>query len=318
VAFRVAVLDDYQGVATRFLGAPGDGVEVEVLRAHLADEDELVARLAGFDAVVAMRERTPFPARVLARLPTLRLLVTTGMANAAIDVEAATALGVTVCGTGSRGSSTAELTLGLLLALARRIPQEDAALRAGAWQTSLGVGLDGKTLGVVGLGRIGGRVATVALALGMEVVAWSENLTAERAAEVGVTRSGSLRGLLEAADAVTIHLRLGDRTRGLLGRAELAAMKQTALLVNTSRGPIVDTEALVEALHAGTIAGAALDVYDEEPLPAGHPLLAAPNTVLTPHLGYVADDAYAVFYAEAAEDVRAFLAGEPVRVLGSP
>jgi phosphoglycerate dehydrogenase-like enzyme len=313
--FRVAILDDYQGVAARYLGPLEDGVEVEVFRDHVADDDELVARLDGFDAVLAMRERTPFPAGVLDRLFSLRLLVTTGMSNAAIDLEAAERSGVVVCGTRSRGSSTGELTVGLLLALARRIPQEDAALRAGGWQTSIGIGLAGRTLGVIGLGRIGAQVAAIALALGMDVVAWSQNLTDERAAEVGVRRVATLHELLAAADAVTIHLRLSERTRGLLGRDELGAMKATALLVNTSRGPIVDEAALVDALESGSIGGAALDVFDEEPLPAGHPLLSAPNTVLTPHLGYVAEENYEVFFTDAAEDINEFLAGEPVRVL---
>jgi phosphoglycerate dehydrogenase-like enzyme len=313
--FRVAILDDYQEVAARYLGPLGDGVEVAVFHDHLADEDDLVARLAAFDSVVAMRERTPFPARVLERLPSLRLLVTTGMSNASIDLEAALRAGVVVCGTAGRGASTGELAIGLIVGLARRIPQEDAALRAGRWQTTLGIGLAGKTLGVVGLGRIGAQVATVGRALGMDVVAWSENLTDARASEVGVRRSASLRELLDGSDVVTIHLRLSERTRGLLGRGELAAMKPTALLVNTSRGPIVDEDALVDALTTGGIAGAALDVFDEEPLLAGHPLLTAPNTVLTPHLGYVVDDNYAEYFKDAAEDVRAFLAGEPVRVL---
>lgn len=315
MTFRVAILDDYQGVATRYLGPLADDVEVVVFRDHVKDDDELVARLDGFDAVVAMRERTPFPADVLERLPSLRLLVTTGTWNAAIDFEAAKRAGVAVSGTRSRGASTGELTIGLLLALARRIPYEDAALRAGDWQTSVGIGLSGRTLGVIGLGRIGAQVATVALALGMDVVAWSQNLTDERAAEVGVRRAASLHELLAAADAVTIHVRLSDRTRGLLGRDELEAMKASALLVNTSRGPIVDEGALVDALESGSIAGAALDVFDVEPLPAGHPLLGAPNTVLTPHLGYVIDESYTVFFEDAAEDIRAFLAGEPVRVL---
>jgi phosphoglycerate dehydrogenase-like enzyme len=316
LAFRVAILDDYQGVATRLLGPLGDGVEAVVFHDHAADEDELVARLEGFDAVVAMRERTAFPAQVLARLPSLRLLVTTGMSNAAIDLDVALRAGVVVCGTRSSGAPTGELAIGLMLALARRIPHEDAAVRAGVWQTSLGVGLAGRTLGVIGLGRIGAQVATVALALGMEVVAWSENLTGERTDEVGVVRAASLHELLATADVVTIHLRLSDRTLGLLGRDELETMKATALLVNTSRGPIVDEAALVAALHAGTIAGAALDVFDVEPLALGHPLLSTPNTVLTPHLGYVIEDSYVIFYADAAEDVRAFRAGEPVRVVG--
>ena len=282
MAFRVAILDDYQRVAARFLGPVGDDAEVVVFDDHLSDEDELVARLEPFNCVVAMRERTPFPARVLERLPSLKLLITTGMGNASIDVEAASARGVVVCGTGAVGAPTAELTIGLMLALARRIPHEDALVRAGGWQSSLGVELRGKTLGVVGLGKLGTAVATVARALGMEVVAWSENLTVERAGEVGATHAGSLRALLAAADVVTIHLRLSDRTRGLIGRDELAAMKPTAFLVNTSRGPIVDESALVDALHAGTIAGAALDVFDVEPLPDDHPLRTAPNTVLTP------------------------------------
>jgi phosphoglycerate dehydrogenase-like enzyme len=312
--FRVAILDDYQEVAARLLGPLGDGIEVEAFRDHVVG-DELVSRLGGFDAVVAMRERTPFPAAIFERLPSLRLLVTTGMSNAAIDLDASAAAGVVVCGTRASGASTGELTIALMLALARRIPQEDAALRSGRWQTSLGTGLGGKTLGVVGLGRIGAQVAGVAGALGMDVVAWSENLTVERASDVGVGRAGSLVELLAAADVVTIHLRLSDRTRGLIGRPELEAMKRTALLVNTSRGPIVAESALVEGLHTGLIAGAALDVFDEEPLPAGHSLVSAPNTVLTPHLGYVVDDNYAAYYADAAEDVRAFVAGEPVRVI---
>jgi phosphoglycerate dehydrogenase-like enzyme len=315
LSFRVAILDDYQEVAARLLGPLGDGVEVVVFHDHVVDEDEVVARLAAFDAVVAMRERTPFPARVLERLPSLRLLVTTGMSNASIDLEAAARAGVVVCGTGARGSSTGELTIGLIVGLARGIPQEDAALRAGRWQTTVGIGLAGKTLGVLGLGRIGAQVATVGRALGMDAVAWSENLTDARASEVGVRRAESLHDLLEDSDVVTIHLRLSERTRGLLGRGELAVMKPTALLVNTSRGPIVDEGALVDALTAGGIAGAALDVFDKEPLPPGHPLLTTPNTVLTPHLGYVVDDNYAEYFADAAEDVRAFLAGEPVRVL---
>jgi phosphoglycerate dehydrogenase-like enzyme len=314
LSFRVAILDDYQEVAARLLGPLGDGIEVEAFRDHVVG-DELVSRLGGFDAVVAMRERTPFPAAIFERLPSLRLLVTTGMSNAAIDLDASAAAGVVVCGTRASGASTGELTIALMLALARRIPQEDAALRSGRWQTSLGTGLGGKTLGVVGLGRIGAQVAGVAGALGMDVVAWSENLTVERASDVGVGRAGSLVELLAAADVVTIHLRLSDRTRGLIGRPELEAMKRTALLVNTSRGPIVAESALVEGLHTGLIAGAALDVFDEEPLPAGHSLVSAPNTVLTPHLGYVVDDNYAAYYADAAEDVRAFVAGEPVRVI---
>ncbi len=310
---RVALLDDYQGVALAM--APwetlGAGVEVRAFADHLVGEDALAARLAGFDAIVAMRERTAFPRSLLARLPRLRLLVTTGMRNAAIDVEAAAERGVTVCGTGGLATPTAELAWGLILALARRIPQEDRAIREGGWQVTLGQGLAGRTLGVVGLGRIGTQVARVGQAFGMRVVAWSQNLTAERAAEAGVELAPGLRALLGEADVVTIHLVLSGRTRGLLGAAELAAMRPGAVLVNTSRGPIVEEAALVEALASGALAVAALDVFDVEPLPADHPLRSAPTCVLTPHVGYVTEQGYRIFYGEALEDVRAYAAGAP-------
>jgi phosphoglycerate dehydrogenase-like enzyme len=313
---RVAVLDDYQGVARA--SAPwetlGDDADVTFFSDHVAGDDELVARLEGFDVVVAMRERTPFDAARLARLTGLRLLVTTGMANAAIDLDAAREHGVLVCGTGGLPSPTAELTWGLILALVRHIPEESARMRAGGWQQTIGPELAGRTLGVVGLGRLGTRVAAVARALEMDVVAWSQNLTTE-AAEVAGARRVPFDELLGRADVVTIHLRLSDRTRGLFGARELALMKASAYLVNTSRGPIVDQVALVEALHAGTIAGAGLDVYDTEPLPPEHPLRSAPNTVLTPHLGYVTTGTYEVFYREAVEDITAWRRGEPLRVL---
>jgi phosphoglycerate dehydrogenase-like enzyme len=261
-----------------------------------------------------MRERTPFPAGLFPRLPNLRLVVTTGMRNAAIDLAAAARHSVTVCGTKALGSPTAELAWGLILALARRIPQEDRRMREGGWQSTVGVGLEAKTLGILGLGRLGSAVARIGAAFGMRRVAWSENLTAERAADCGaelVTKDE----LLRAADVVTIHLVLSDRTRGLIGPRELALMKPTAFLVNTSRGPIVDEEALVAALKAGVIGGAGLDVYDREPLPADHPLRRAPRTVLTPHLGYVTEETYRAFYEQTVEDIEAFLAGAPVRVL---
>jgi phosphoglycerate dehydrogenase-like enzyme len=313
---RVAVLDDYQDVARRMTdwGALPPGTEVQVFRDHLAEEDDVARRLRDFEVVVAMRERTPFPGSLLARLPALRLLVTTGMRNASIDLGAAAERGVVVCGTGGGGGSTAELTWGLILALLRQIPREDAATRAGRWQVSLGVDLEGKTLGVLGLGRLGSRVAAVGRAFGMEVIAWSQNLTAERAAANGVTLV-SKEDLLRRSDVLTIHLVLSDRTRGLLGAPELALLRPTAYLINTSRGPIVDEGALVDALRRGAIAGAGLDVYDREPLPPGHPLLSLANTVLTPHLGYVTQETYRVFFGDAVEDVRAFLAGTPVRVL---
>jgi phosphoglycerate dehydrogenase-like enzyme len=314
--WRVAVLDDYQGVAQEMAdwGRLGPDVEVRVFRDHLDDADALVARLDPFQAVVAMRERTPFPAPLLARLPALRVLVTTGMANASMDLPAATRLGILVSGTRSLGHPTAELTWGLILALARSIPQEDRAVRRGEWQTTLGESLDGKTLGVIGLGNLGSRVAAIGRAFGMAVIAWSENLSAERAAECGAERVAK-DALLTGADVVTVHLRLSARTRGLIGARDLRLMKPTSYLVNTSRGPIVDEGALLDAVTRGAIAGAALDVFDDEPLPAGHPFRRQPNVIVTPHLGYVTRDTYRVFYGDAVEDLRAFLDGHPVRVL---
>jgi phosphoglycerate dehydrogenase-like enzyme len=306
---RVAILDDYQDVARSF--ADWGGLDITVFTDHLADDDALVERLEPFEAVVAMRERTPFGAARLARLPRLRLLVTTGRRNASIDLDAAREHGVTVCATGYSGESTSELTWALILSVTRRIPAEDAAVRAGGWQHTIGPELAGSTLGIVGLGRQGTRVAEIGRAFGMDVLAWSRS---GREAE-GVTSVSSKEELLERADVVTIHVVLSESTRGLIGAAELARMKPTAYLINTSRGPIVDEAALLEALRAGTIAGAALDVYDTEPLPAGHPLRSAPNTVLTPHIGYVSTGTYETFYRDAAEDVRAFVAGAPVRVL---
>lgn len=313
---RVAVLDDYQHAASRMVewAAAVPQAEVTFFADHLADPDQLAIRLAGFDVVVAMRERTPFERHLLSRLPRLRLLVTTGMRNAAIDVAACAALGITVCGTTGSLTNTAELTWGLILALVRHVPQEDAAVRSGGWQHTLGVDLEGRTLGVLGLGRIGQRVAAVGVAFGMEVIAWSQNLSQEAAIACGARRV-ERQELFRLADVLTIHLVLSDRTRGLVGEAELAAMKPTAYLINTSRGPIVDERALAEHLRAGRIAGAALDVFGVEPLPPGDPFRTLPNTVLTPHLGYVTERTYRTFYGEAAEDIAAFLSGRPVRLL---
>jgi phosphoglycerate dehydrogenase-like enzyme len=275
-----------------------------------------------------MRERTAFPADLFARLPELRLLVTTGMANAAIDLDAAREYGVTVSGTGASGTSTAELTWGLILALVRHIPEEDRRMRdtvraggaavaaRGGWQQTVGLGLHGKRLGVAGFGRIGRQVAAIGQAFGMKVSAWSENLDAHDAHQADI-KAVSKEKLFSRSDIVTVHYKLGERSTGLVGAAELAMMKPTAYLVNTSRGPIVDTDALLAALRNRRIAGAALDVYDTEPLPLDHPLRSAPNTVLTPHLGYVTDDSYQVFYGEAVEDIAAFAKGAPVRVLTS-
>lgn len=308
---RVAVLDDYQRVAHRC--ADWSGLDVDFVHDHL-EADALRERLSGVEVVVAMRERTAFDAERFADLPDLRLLVTTGPANAAIDLDAAREHGVVVCGTRMAGNPTAELTFGLLLALARRIPAEDAALRAGRWQTGLGLTLEGLTFGTIGLGRLGAKVAGIAQAFGMRVLAWSQHLDPAHARDLGVDPVGK-DDLLRRSDVVSIHTRLSERTRRLIGARELALCKPTAFLLNTSRGPIVDTGALVAALHAGTIAGAGLDVFDVEPLPAGHPLRSAPRTVLTPHLGYVTEPSYERMYADAVEDVTSWAAGDPVRVL---
>ena len=316
---RVAILDDYQGVAQQFgdWDAVGALAEIATFTDHLADEPALAERLYDTEIVVAMRERTPFPRALIERLPNLQLLVTTGMRNAAIDLNAARAAGVTVCGTGGLGYPTAELTWGLILALLRRIPAEHAAVRAGQWQTGLGEGLQGKTLGVLGLGRLGGQVATIGRAFEMSVLAWSQNLTRARTDEIGVTLAASKEELLEQSGIVTVQLVLSDRTRGLIGGDELDRMPPTAYLVNTSRGPIVEEPALVEALRTRSIAGAALDVFDQEPLPPEHPLLRLDNVVLTPHVGYVTRETYAIFFVEVVEDILAFLGGSPVRVLNS-
>jgi phosphoglycerate dehydrogenase-like enzyme len=316
VRARVAVLDDYGSVA-RGLG-PWERLEgraeVAFLTEHLDSEDALAARLADFGAIVAMRERTAFPRTLLARLPALRLLVTTGRANASIDLQAARAQGIVVCGTAGRTAPPAELTWALILGLARGVCEEDAAVRAGGWQQAVGADLEGRRLGLLGLGRLGRRVAAVGLAFGMDVVAWSENLGAGDAAAVGVQRV-ERDELLRSSHVVSIHLRLSDRTRGLVGARELALMRPDALLINTSRGPIVDEPTLLRALESGAIAGAGLDVFDTEPLPADSPLRSAPRTVLTPHVGYVSRQSYAAMYGQCVEDVVAWLDGSPVRVL---
>ena len=291
--------------------------EVRAFHEYIGDTALLIAALQDFDVIVAMRERTAFTAERLDALPRLRLLVTTGMANASIDLDAARRNGVTVCGTGSGSHATSELAWGLILALARSIPREDARLRAGGWQQTVGVELQGSTLGLVGLGRQGGAMVPVARAFGMEVVAWSQNLTAEQAQRAGV-EAVTKEELFRRADFVSIHYKLSPRSVGLIGAAELASMRPSAFLINTSRGPIVDSAALLAALLGGQFAGAGLDVYDVEPLPANDPFRNAPRTVLTPHLGYVSNRADRTFYPEAVEDIAAFLAEEPVRVLSAP
>ena len=312
----VTILDDYQGVALTSAdwSAVQAHYDVEVISSHIADEDELVRRLAASEIVVAMRERSPFPAALFDRLPALRLLVTTGAKNAAIDLAAAKAHGVTVCGTGNTGNAVPEITLGMIIALARNFVAEDAAVRAGGWQHTIGTGLAGSTLGVVGLGRLGIPVAQLAGAFGMSVIAWSPNLTAERAAEHGV-RAVDKATLFAEADFVSVHMPLSERSRGLIGADDLARMKPTAYLVNTSRGPIVDEAALIDVLRERRIAGAGVDVYDTEPLPGDHPLRTLPNTLLLPHVGYVTWDVYRLWFTQVVEDVLAWADGAPVRVL---
>ncbi len=313
---RIALLDDYQDVALEMADwdALPSVAKVVAFRDHLVDEDALVERLADFEIVMALRERTPFPRSLLSRLPGLKLIVTAGMRNASIDLDAAREHGVMVCGTEGQPYATAELTWGLILALLRHIPREDKATREGQWQIDLGLGVAGRTLGLLGLGRLGSHVASIGLAFKMNVIAWSPNLTDERAAEVGVTRV-SKEALVRDSDVLSIHVVLGERSRASIGRAELAAMKPGAYLINTSRGPIVDETALVEALRNRTIAGAGLDVFDVEPLPLDHPLRQLDNTVITPHLGYVTRETYETFYGGALEAIQGYLDGSPVRVL---
>jgi phosphoglycerate dehydrogenase-like enzyme len=313
---RIAVLDDYQGIALSIGGwdrLPTDAYP-EAFQDHLFDEEALAKRLEPFEIVVAMRERTPFRRSLLERLPNLKLLITTGMRNASFDMLVLNEKGVTVCGTGGIGSPTAELAWGLIIGLTRNIAVEDRAAREGRWQTAIGPTLSEMVLGVVGLGNLGSRVAKVGLAFGMEVIAWSQNLTQERAEQAGVALV-SKDELFSRADIVTIHLVLSDRSRGLVGARELGMMKPTAYLVNTSRGPIVDEDALAQVLKERRIAGAALDVFETEPLPVGHPFLDLDNTLITPHIGYVTRESYERFYGDAVEDILAFLDGKPVRVL---
>jgi phosphoglycerate dehydrogenase-like enzyme len=313
---RVSILDDYQGVALE--SADWSPVraraEIAVERDPFADEDAAARALRQSEIVVAMRERTPFPQSLIARLPDLKLLVTTGMRNAAIDMAAARERGVVVCGTEGSGTDTAELAWGLILGAARRIAEDHRSMREGLWQTRIGRRMGGKTLGVLGLGRLGSAVARVGLAFDMKVIAWSQNLTAERAAEKGVERVDK-DDLFRRSDVLSVHLVLSPRSRGLVGRHEIGLMKRDAILVNTSRGPIVDTAAVVEALKAGRLGYAAFDVYDREPLPADDPLRQAPNVLLTPHIGYVTEEGYRGWYPQIVENITAFLDGKPIRVI---
>ncbi|MFJ4103756.1 D-2-hydroxyacid dehydrogenase family protein [Amycolatopsis japonica] len=311
---KIAILDDYQEVALGFGDWDSLGAEIEVFTKPFADPADVVGRLRDFEVVVAMRERTRFPAEVLDRLPALRLLVSTGHRNAAIDVAAARRNGVVVSSTGYIAAPAAEHTWALILAAARNVPVESRNMRDGGWQTTVGTILAGKTLGLLGLGRLGAGAARIGQAFGMETIAWSQNLTQEKAGPHGVT-AVSKDELFARADVLSVHLVLSGRSRGLVGAPELAAMKPTAMLVNTSRGPIVDEAALVDALRRKEIAVAALDVYDVEPLPSEHPLRTLDNVVLTPHIGYVTREAYEIFYRDAVEDIAAFQAGSPIRVM---
>jgi phosphoglycerate dehydrogenase-like enzyme len=314
---RLAILDDFQNVVLSMTdwSVIEDRVDITVFNDHLEDVDEVARRLDPFDIVVVIRERTKFPRALFDQLPNLKLLVTGGMRNRGIDLAAAKDHGVTVCGTGGSGNSTAELTWGLIISVMRNIPEQVQAIRDGGWQVGLGVGLMGKTLGIIGLGRQGGAVAKIGKGFDMDVVAWSRKLTKERCAEHGVRLGESMEALLAQSDIVSVHVPLTDSSRGLIGADALAQMKPSAYLINTSRGPIVEEAALIEAVKGGKIAGAGLDVFDIEPLPAGHPYRTLEGIVPTPHLGYTARENYQVYFKEGIEDIDAYLKGAPIRVL---
>jgi len=317
MAIRCAILDDYQNVVLEVADwskLEGE-VDVKVFNEHLGGPDKVVAALKGFEIVVAMRERTGFPRQVIEALPDLKLLITTGLRNASIDTEAAKARDVTVCGTGSFGSPTSGIAIGLMLELTRHIGYENARLHGGAvWQSTIGPDLEGLTLGILGLGKLGQRTAAIAKAFGMQVIAWSQNLTPEKCREAGVGYV-SKDDLFRQSDFVTIHVVLSQRSRGLVGAAEFALMKPSAFLINTSRGPIVDEPAMLAALRDKKIAGAGLDTFDVEPLPLDHPLRKMDNVVITPHLGYVSEQNYRHYFSGVVEDIRGFLDGKPVRVM---
>ena len=316
---RVAVLDDYMGVfqAMADWDSLGAGVQVDFFPDHLFDETQVALRLAPYDVVVCERERTPFPRSLLVRLPNLRLLVTTGPVNFVIDLTAAAECNITVCGTGGIATPTGEYVLGLMIALARRIPFDHAAMMQGRWQTAPGMSLHGKTLGLLGFGRLGQKLAGFGQMLGMQPLAWSRSITPERAAAGGAL-AASFDEVLAQSDIVSVHLILGPETRHLIGAREFSLMKRTALFINTSRGPIVREADLVGALARRSIAGAAIDVFDTEPLNGDHPLRRLDNVLLTPHMGYVTEETFRVFYGEAVENIRAFLAGSPIRQLKPP
>jgi phosphoglycerate dehydrogenase-like enzyme len=315
MAHRCAILDDYQNVATKLADWSIPDVEVKVFNEPFADRNAAVAALKGFDIICMMRERTPFLKTTLEQLPDLKLLITSGMRNASIDLEYAATRGVTVCGTEAAGQPTAELAIGIMLELARKIGYENNRMKSGVpWQSTLGIELAGKTLGLLGFGKLGTKVGEIGKAIGMKLVAWSENLTEERAKAGGATLV-SKQDLFRQADFLSIHLQLSQRTRGLVTGKDLALMKPTAFLINTSRGPIVDEPSLLAALGSRKLGGAGLDTFDVEPLPLNHPLRKLDNVVLTPHLGYVSQEGYKVYYTQMVDDIRQWLKGSPVRVL---
>ena len=314
---KAAILDDYQGVALKLAdwSAIAKDVEVKVFDKPFASRAEAIHALQGFAIVAGMRERTPFPRAVIEALPDLKLLITTGARNNSFDIKAANERGVTVCGTGSAGNPTVGIVFGLMLELTRHIGFENARMKAGEpWQTTIGLDLEGMTLGIVGLGKLGQRVAAIGKAFGMKVIAWSQNLTPDKAKEAGVEYA-SREELFARSDFVSIHLVLSDRSRGLITADDLACMKKTAYLINTARAPIVDQAALLKALQSKTIGGAGLDVSEVEPLPLDHPYRKLDNVVLTPHLGYVSEQNYRKYFPDIVEDIRAFLDGRPVRVI---
>lgn len=315
---RCAVLDDYQNVALTSAdwGPLMDQVEIQTFNNYMGSEEKVIQELQDFDIVVLMRERTPFPEKVISQLPKLKLLITSGMRNASIDLKAAEKNGIIVCGTEGSSNPPTELTWALILGLSRQLVTENNALRSNRnWQSTVGLDLHGRTLGLLGLGKIGTRMAEIAQAFGMNVMAWSENLTQEKAEKHGVIWSETKEQLLAQSDIVSIHLVLSDRTRNLIGQAEFQLMKSSALLINTSRAGIVDQEAMVEALQCGVIAGAGLDVYEQEPLPVNHVMRTLPNVLATPHLGYVTRGNYEIYYNHTVENIAMFLKGTPIRQL---
>lgn len=315
MALRCAVLDDYQNVALTLADWTMDGMEVTVFNTALGTQDQVIEALQDFDIVCVMRERTPFPRAVIEALPRLKLIVTTGLRNAAIDVSAARDHNVIVCGTQSAAHPTAELVFAHLLEFNRKVGYENARMKAGIpWQTTLGRDLDGKTLGLIGLGRLGSRVAGIARAFNMNVIAWSQNLTPEKCEGTGATYA-SKDDLFATADYVSVHVQLSERTTGLIGATDLARMKPTAFLVNTSRSPIINEAALIAALRQGKIAGAGLDVFEPEPLALDHPLRSIERAQITPHLGYVTEDNYRLSYGQVVEDIAGFVSGHPIRVI---